>query len=314
MVCSISSVNGFAYTLLYSLQEIGDIDSILHMFKTTPIPSTSPLSSRAQATERMLQEQLKSSLADAHRLVKQYQIDGLWGDAEYLFRRSLECSDRKYQAPQLGFGDDTTIPSSTALIYEALGDLPHAQTVQETYIERFRILMTEAKKDEETKKLFRLYKLSQTRTNVLDYAYQTFGKHVRTAYILRQATALNLPLISASLFAGFYSQSTSPMEWYAILELAVVYGGRDQLQQLHDYSSSYYLDLSKLLPITVTQASVDNTDFLLQNGANVDARDSLTGATALHLAARAGNVDMCALLLHFKADIEAVDKHLMDEI
>jgi ankyrin repeat protein len=82
-----------------------------------------------------------------------------------------------------------------------------------------------------------------------------------------------------------------------------------ELQRDHEQINVKDADMAgaTALDFAVKHDCVDVTKYLLEDGADVNARKT-DGLTALHLAARNGNMEIIKLLLAGKADIHAVAK------
>ena len=214
-----------------SLQDLGDIRQLIVCFRDLNLDSEDEFEilEDLETLNKALQDVLKETEVWA----QQYETDGLYKDAAYLYGRIHS-----------GLTEENEIVPRLAAVYEKIGDYPAAELAQEklmhTILNNPDVYDIDENLVPEVTKLSRLLNLFHTRFQVLGSASQSYTK----LSIVYRAAVLDLEQLNAALF--------------------------DQGLIVLDYLDQ--LTISSL-HVAIQRRAPNLARFLLQKGANPNLRD-----------------------------------------
>ena len=219
-----------------------------------------------------MKSQLDDALEEIGRRAKQYQADGKWKDAEFLYRRIN--GGTQLEAPLKNQTDnDVDVLSNLALVLEEMGDFPAAEVAQEALLATMAARKATDQKalSQALHDLIRLYHLFQERI-----APMVVGILDPSVLVLRRAAILDIDFLNSSIIEN------SPR--------------RQSLDCV----------VQSPLHIAVMRNATNLTRLLLEKGVNIAQKDA-EGWTALHHAVELGHGTIVGLLLAKGAQVNTQD-------
>ena len=280
---------------------------------------------------KTLKKALQEVLKETEVWAQQYETDGLYKDAAYLYGRIH--SDLK---------EESRIVPALAAVYEKMGDYPAAELAQEKLV---RIMLAKGRLDtneeqvRKAKTLSRLLNRFHTRLQVLGSASKTYAK----LSIVYRAALLDLENLNSALYdqglivLGYLDQLSISSLHIAVkknapnlarfllqkgaslnlkddsgdtpLHIAVENGTEEMVGLLlHWGADTEIKDKDGRTPIQIACSKWNNESILLlliDKGANIETRDS-RGRTPLGIAIDCNSPSSAQILISHGADVNAI--------
>ena len=248
---------------------------------------------------KALKEALQEVVKEAEAWAQQYETDGRFKDAAYLYGRIH--SDLKRE-PRL-------VPSLAA-VYEKIGDFPAAELAQEELMQIVFAAGWEATNDErirEVNTISRLFGLFHDRLQVLGSASQDYAK----LSITYRAAILDLELLNVTLLDQGLILLNNCDQWTCCSlhiaarkiapNLALLLLQRQANPNLTDENGATPLH------IAVENGTEEVVQLMLDHGADTEIKNNHGNTALLAALSTRRNEAMLSLLIEKGADIEARD-------
>lgn len=280
----------------FSLQDLGDIRQLIVSY----LGSDQRVKNNTETNPfKTLSSALQDAVQETEAWAQQYEIDGRYKDAAYLYGRIHS-----------NLKQESRLVPTLAAVYEKMGDFPAAELAQEKLMEIVFEEEWEDPNDEQIREvntISRLFNLFHNRVQVLDSAFQTYAK----LSIVYRAAILDIEQLNIALFEQGLIVLDCFNQWSCgSLHIAAKKNASNLARLLLQKGAEPNLtDSNGATPLRV---AVENrcqriVQSLLFHGADTEIQDC-HGNTALHTAL-SGRIDeeIISLLIAKNADIEARD-------
>jgi ankyrin repeat protein len=282
-----------ANTFSKSLQEIGDITSLLDVLKITKSLQRLHKWSYSKREYIQLRTRLEDAVHETIKRARQHELDGCWRESEYLWRsiRMYASADRpkeirnarmEAKSHEARFSNRMIGLSRLVALHEKLGDFPAAEHEQELLVAR------SARSD------------ADNSPSPLDYEIQTLIQLYRKF----QERVASLEVIGLEKDALKEIADLSLLFRVSALECKELY-----VALLQSNNSMFVMpgDGLSLLHLSASRGSINLITLLLSIGVEVDFPNH-SGRSALHLAAREGHECVVKALLEKGAAVNRQDE------
>ena len=257
------------------------------------------------STRERIGELIHECAEDITVQAQTHQAQGRYKDAEYLYRQ-LEAVSAPLESPH----DSLLKPEpDMVLIYEKLGNLPAAETLQQSrllFLMRPELESDDAIISREAENLFRLYTLFLARVEDLNVIPPTASLLI----IFYQIAILGCSLLNALLFK---SELWTRCNHELCLHIAIGVQSTKMIREL----ISIGVDVNKSdefgdppLLSAARYGNLDGLKLLLDNNVDVGVRSAYFGTTALHVAVwrgPEGKNEFIYRLIEAGVDVNALD-------
>lgn len=257
------------------LQDLGDLRQLSTSHSCPLLRDSDPDGAIAGFLDVTLSAVVQETMAWA----RQYEADGRYRDAEYLFRRV--SSDRNISMESVDLYQSEDVLPTLVSVYERMGDYPAAEMAQETLLRRLFAENPKQFSGEQIREVNAYSRLlSYFRKRILDFP--AGGRMPFPAYIDLSITHRAAVLDIVPLNEALLEQGLIPL----------------------DHVAPFYTSLH----IAVKENALNLVRLLISKGVVLESI-SIESDRPLHIASKFGTIPMIELLLHHGADTAARDNY-----